>query len=50
MLIILALLLLAGATYLLFRRKKRSTPPHETYVCDVCNERDCICSKQGEEP
>ena len=30
--------------YLLFRRKKEKEP-HDTYVCDVCGEKECLCHK-----
>jgi hypothetical protein len=26
--------------------KNREKPPEETYVCQVCNERECICHKE----
>lgn len=30
--------------YLLFRRKSKEEP-HDTYVCDVCGEKECLCHK-----
>lgn len=30
--------------YLLFRRK-REKEPLDTYVCDVCGEKECLCHK-----
>jgi hypothetical protein len=30
--------------YLIFQRKNRKAP-QDTYVCDVCGEKECICHK-----
>jgi hypothetical protein len=30
--------------YLIFRRKS-SKEPQDTYVCDICGERECLCRK-----
>lgn len=32
------------AGYLLIRRKK-TQEPHDTYVCDVCGQKECLCRK-----
>lgn len=42
----LLLLIAAGVAYAVLKKKKTDTPPQDTYVCDVCNERECICHKQ----
>lgn len=35
---------------LLYRRVKRKTRDRaDTYVCNVCNERDCICEKEADD-
>lgn len=26
--------------------RKDSNPPEDTYICDQCGERDCICRKE----
>jgi LPXTG-motif cell wall-anchored protein len=49
-LIIMMVLFAAALAYGVFRKKKPDTPPHDTYVCDVCNERECICHKQEDKP
>jgi len=33
------------AGYLIFRQKNRKAPPQDTYVCDVCGEKECLCHK-----
>jgi len=44
---IVVVLFAVALAYVVFRKKKPDTPPHETYVCDVCNERECICRKES---
>lgn len=34
--------------YLLFWRDKKEVPPGDSYVCDVCGEKHCICHKENE--
>jgi hypothetical protein len=34
--------------YLIFTRKDRREP-QDTYVCDVCGEKECICHKAEKE-
>jgi hypothetical protein len=31
--------------YLIFRQKNRKAP-QDTYVCDVCGEKECLCHKE----
>jgi hypothetical protein len=49
---IIAILVLVAAAlaYVILRGRKPPSPPQDTYVCDVCNERECICHKQEEKP
>jgi hypothetical protein len=49
-LIFIVLLCAAAVAYVLFRKKKPDTPPQDKYVCDVCNETECICHRQGDKP
>ena len=28
------------------RMTRKKTPPEDTYVCDVCGEKSCICHKE----
>jgi hypothetical protein len=49
-LIVIVVLVAAALAYVVFRKKKPDRLPHDTYVCDVCNERECICHKEGEKP
>jgi len=46
--VILLILCAAVAAFLLFGRKKAETLPQDTYVCDVCGEKECICRKEGD--
>jgi hypothetical protein len=48
--IIIVFLFAAVVAYVIFSKKKPVSPPRDTYVCDVCNERECICRKQEERP
>ena len=34
--------------YLLFRRKSQMKP-QDTYVCDICGEKECLCHKEEKE-
>jgi aspartate carbamoyltransferase regulatory subunit len=46
---VILLILCAGAiAYYTIRRKRRRELPHDTYVCDVCGQRECICHKEEE--
>lgn len=47
---IILILCAAALAYVVFRKKKADTPRHDTYVCNVCNEKECICRKQEEKP
>jgi hypothetical protein len=47
---IIVVLFAAALAYVIFSKKKPVSPPRDTYVCDVCNERECICRKQEERP
>ena len=33
-----------GVGYLMFRHKNKKSP-QDTYVCDVCGEKECLCHK-----
>jgi hypothetical protein len=44
--ILLAVLFAAAVAYVILSRKKPDAPPHDTYVCDVCHEQECICRKE----
>ena len=44
--ILLFALCIAGLAFLVNRIAKREEPPADTYVCDVCGEKDCICHKE----
>ena len=47
---IFLILCAAVAAFVLFSKKKAGNPPEDTYVCDVCGEKECICHKEGEKP
>lgn len=47
-LILLAALFLIFLTVMVLRVNRRKNLPHDTYVCDVCGEKDCICRKVEE--
>ena len=34
--------------YLIFRQKNKQKP-QDTYVCDICGERECLCHKVEKE-
>jgi len=42
--LILGIVCAGVAGYLLLRRKNRQEP-QDTYVCDVCGEKECLCHK-----
>ncbi|MFC1823632.1 hypothetical protein ACFL9T_13055 [Thermodesulfobacteriota bacterium] len=48
MLSIIIILLLAAAVgaYFFINRAKQVEAPDETYVCDECGERGCVCHKE----
>jgi hypothetical protein len=27
-------------------RKRNKKPPQDTYVCDICGEKECLCHKE----
>ncbi|MFZ7110796.1 MAG: hypothetical protein ACOWYE_03850 [Desulfatiglandales bacterium] len=35
-----------GCALYLLKRAKKEVVPQDTYICDVCGERDCICRKE----
>jgi hypothetical protein len=48
--VILLILCAAVIAYLLLRRKGETEIVQDTYVCDVCGEKECICRKEEESP
>jgi len=46
--IILAAVAAVVVGYLILRGKNKQKP-QDTYVCDVCGEKDCLCHKVEEE-
>ena len=48
--VILLILCAAVVAFVLFSKKKTEGPPQDTYVCDICGEKECICRKEGEKP
>ena len=48
--IIFLLIGAAAVGYVLVARGKKARAADVTYVCDVCNERDCVCHKEEIEP
>ena len=47
--LIILILCAAIAVFLALRRKKSEDPPLDTYVCDICGEKDCLCRKEQRE-
>jgi hypothetical protein len=45
--IAILLVVLGVIGILVFRTRQRKTPPQDTYVCDVCGEKECVCHKEG---
>jgi len=43
--LILVVVCAVVVAYLIFRQKSRKEP-QDTYVCDVCGEKECICHKE----
>lgn len=43
--VIILLLCAVAVGFLLFRSKNKKTP-RDTYVCDVCGEKECLCHKE----
>jgi hypothetical protein len=33
--------------HVLTRKTKRKELPNETYICDVCGDKDCVCRKEN---
>jgi len=44
--ILIIVLCAAGILLLLARRQRKPPPPRDTFVCDLCGEKDCICHKE----
>jgi hypothetical protein len=45
--LILVVVCAAVVGYLMFRQKNKKAP-QDTYVCDVCGEKECLCRKVEE--
>ena len=45
--VIIVVFLAALLIYVLTRKTKKNEPPKETYVCDVCGDKDCVCRKES---
>jgi hypothetical protein len=46
---VIAAVVFAGVVgYLILRRKNRKEP-QDTYVCDICGEKECLCHKEEKE-
>jgi hypothetical protein len=43
--LILVIVCVGVVGYLIFGRKNRKEP-QDSYVCDVCGQRECICHKE----
>lgn len=48
-LLIIFILCAAVAVFFTLGRKKKAELPRETYVCDICGEKDCLCHKEENE-
>ncbi|MEJ2725927.1 MAG: hypothetical protein P8175_15050 [Deltaproteobacteria bacterium] len=46
--VVLMILCAAVIAYLMLRPKGNQALPHDTYVCDVCGQKECICHKEEE--
>ena len=46
--LIAVIVCIAAVGYLIFLQKKRKKP-QDTYVCDICGEKDCLCRKVAKE-
>jgi hypothetical protein len=46
--IILLVLIVVGWMGMSYLKKKDESPPTDSYVCDLCGERECICHKEDE--
>jgi len=46
-LLIALILCAAGSVYVFLRLRKKTRVPHDTYVCDVCGETECLCRKEN---
>jgi hypothetical protein len=45
---VVIVILLAGLlVHVLTRKTKRKELPNETYICDVCGDKDCVCRKEN---
>ena len=44
--IVILLIVLGVIGFLVFRSRGRETPQKDTYVCDVCGEKECVCHKE----
>ena len=46
---LIAVVVCAGVVgYLIFRQKNKKAP-QDTYVCDICGEKECLCHKVEKE-
>jgi hypothetical protein len=34
------------AAYFVLFQSRKIEEPHDTYVCDICGERECLCHKE----
>ena len=41
--ILVFIVVAAAAAYVIYRRMGSGSLPKDTYVCDLCGERHCIC-------
>jgi len=46
--LIAVIVCIAAVGCLIFLQKKRRKP-QDTYVCDICGEKDCLCRKVAKE-
>lgn len=46
---VVAILIVAGVlAFYGFRRARMNNVPQDTFVCDICGEKHCICHKEEE--
>jgi hypothetical protein len=44
--IAILLIVLAAVSILVFRTRQRKSPANDTYVCDVCGQKECVCHRE----
>ena len=45
--VVIVIFLAGMLVHFLIRKTNRKELPNETYICDVCGDKDCVCHKEN---